>query len=208
MHSKPRGGRSGLSDEQRGLATRYLPLAESLANAYRIRVRIEREELKSTAYMALVEAARTFDPARKVNFATFARHRIRGALRDYMHYLLSSSWRGDPGVYPAFQVLGKESERYGQVLGIKAEGPVGANIESIDSVEGWLRRLPKTHALACRLIYIGGKSQDEVAGLLGFSKSYLSRMHHQALSWLIDEHNAGLAASQPGPTEKADEKGK
>ena len=204
MHSNPRGGRPGLSEEQRGLASRYLPLAESLASAYRARARVEREELKSTAYMALVEAARTFDPARKVNFATFARHRIRGALRDYLRYLMSSSWRGDPALRPSFQTLGTESERYGQVIGVNEDEPIGANIESIDSVESWLRRLPKTHALACRLIYIGGKSQDEVAGLLGFSKSYLSRMHHQALSWLIDEHNAGLAVYHPGPTEKTD----
>ena len=70
------------------------------------------------------------------------------------------------------------------MLGITREKPVGAEIESIEDVENWLRRLPQTHALACRLIYLSGKSQDEVAELLGFSRSHLSRMHNEALSWL------------------------
>ncbi len=204
MHSERHDGRTGLSDEQRGLASRYMPLAEALANAQKLQQRIEREELKSTAYMALVEAAKTFDPGRKVNFATFARHRIRGALRDYLRFVMSSNWRGRPADRPSFRPLGIQGESRGQVIGLQPETPVGVEIESIDSVESWLRRLPKTHALACRLIYIGGKTQDEVAGLLGCSSSYLSRMHNEALSWLIDQHNAGQAGCEPAQTEDRD----
>ena len=40
------------------------------------------DELQSVAYLALVEAAQSFDPSRNVNFATFARLRIQGALLD------------------------------------------------------------------------------------------------------------------------------
>jgi RNA polymerase sigma factor (sigma-70 family) len=175
-----------------------------LANAQKSKAHIEREELKSTAYMALVEAAKSFDPNRKVSFATFARHRIRGALRDYLRFVLSDSWRGRTANRPYFRTLGTQSERFGQVLGVEPDKPVGAEIDSLDSVESWLRRLPKSHALACRLIYIGGKSQEEVAGLLGYSKSYLCRMHHEALSWLIDERDAVMADYQPAQTEHTD----
>ena len=82
--------------------------------------------------------------------------------------------------------------------------PVGTIVESVDTVEGWLKRLPKTHALACRLIYIAGKPQEEVAILLGFSPSYLSRIHQQALSWLIDARTAALANQPPGASIQID----
>jgi RNA polymerase sigma factor (sigma-70 family) len=192
-HAKFRKFRPGLTDEQRGLASRYLPMAESLAKDFRTKQSIEREELRSTAYMALVQAARTFDPARKVNFATFARHRIRGALRDYLRYAISESWRTETGLRPIAQCVGPESERYGRMLGLSEEKPVGAEIESMEDVETWLARLPKQHALACRLIYLSGKNQDEVAAMLGCSRSHLCRMHQEALTWLIDDYNATLA---------------
>ena len=43
---------------------------------------MERDEFESAACLALVEAARSFDPTRNIRFATFARFRIRGALVD------------------------------------------------------------------------------------------------------------------------------
>jgi RNA polymerase sigma factor (sigma-70 family) len=171
-------------------------MAESLAKDFRSKQRIEREELRSTAYMALVQAARTFDPARKVNFATFARHRIRGALRDYLRNVISESWRNVTGLLPVARCVGLESERYGRMIGLSPEKPVGAEIESIEDVENWLARLPKQHALACRLIYLSGKRQDEVAALLGCSRSHLCRMHHEALRWLMDDYNATRALRQ------------
>ena len=134
MHPARRGIQPTLNEDQRGLATRYLPMAESLARAFEARQAFERDELRSTAYMALVEAARTFDPYRNVNFATFARHRIRGALRDYARFLLSENWRGSHAVRPSFQVLAANAEQHGRVLGIRREKPVGAR----DRVDGGL----------------------------------------------------------------------
>jgi len=193
----PHGNRDPLSDEQRGLATRYLPLARALVERHRISRREEREELEATAYLALVEAAQTFDPARNVNFATFARHRIRGALRDYQLLVLSANWRGDPAQRPAFKSRGRAGEGKGRVFGVEPDRPIGSEIESTDAVEEWLRRLPKAHAVACRHIYIGGKSQDEVAELVGCSKSFLSRLHREAISWLIRDYQAARAGKDP-----------
>jgi RNA polymerase sigma factor (sigma-70 family) len=190
------GRRIPLTDEQRGLALRYLPMAESIVARLRISRQVGRDELQATAYLALVEAAQTFDPSRGVNFATFARRRVRGALRDCQRLLLCEGWRGDVSLRPVYQKLGQDAEYYGRVLGIEPEWPVGREIEATDAVERWLRRLPKAHAVACRLIYIEGKTQDEVATLVGCSKSYLSRIHQQALSWLIDD----LRASRPDRT--------
>ena len=62
-------------------------------------------------------------------------------------------------------------------------------IESPDAVEDWLSHLPRAHAAACRLIYIDGKSQDEAAAEVGCSKSYLSRLHREAVTWLIRKYH-------------------
>jgi RNA polymerase sporulation-specific sigma factor len=148
--------------------------------------------------MALVQAARTFDPHRKVSFATYARHRIRGALRDYVRFLLSESWRGKDS-RPAFESLSAHAEQHGHVMGITRDLPIGAEIESLEVVESWLQRLPETHALACRLIYIGGKPLDEVARLLGLSRSCLHRLHAEALSLLIEKLNVKRENEQKSP---------
>ncbi|MFI5456310.1 MAG: sigma-70 family RNA polymerase sigma factor [Isosphaerales bacterium] len=190
--------RNPLTDEQRGLATRYMPMARTLAKRYRFRWQ-EREDFEATAYLALVEAARTFDPARKVNFATYARHRIRGALQDYQRLLMSEDWRGDRAISPIFTSLGEDTEAHGKVLGIEPERPIGTEVESTEAVEEWLRRLPRAHAVACRHIYIHGKSQDEVAALVGCSKSFLSRLHREAISWLIQDYQAARAGQERDP---------
>ena len=156
------------------------------------------------AYMALVEAAKAFDPMRNVSFATFARHRIRGALRDYMRYLLAENWRGDEALRPAFYSLGRNPEHAGRVLWIPEPEPIGTEIDSMDAVEAWLRRLPPKHALACRLIYLGGKTPDEVAALLGLSRSQVSRVHAEAISFLIDDVNASRAHDQRAQAKKSD----
>jgi RNA polymerase sigma factor (sigma-70 family) len=168
-------------------------MAKSLANNYRPEQRVERDELRSAAYLALVQAARTFDPARKVNFATYARHRIRGALRDYLRFWLSESWRGEGSARLVCRGYGDSVELQGRVIGVEAEKPVGAEIETLEAVESWLRRLPRLHALACRLIYMSGKSQEEVGRLLGYNRSQVFRMHNEALSWLLKEYDADRA---------------
>jgi RNA polymerase sigma factor (sigma-70 family) len=198
------GRRIPLTDEQRVLAARYLPLVKSIVRRLQTRQQVEREELQSTAYMALVEAAQKFDPSRMVNFATFARHRIRGAVRDCQRLLLCDGWRGDASLRPVYQKLGKDAERFGRVLGVEPDWPVGQRIESTDAVERWLRRLPKAHAATCRLIYIEGKNQEEVAALVGCSKSYLSRLHQQALAWLIEDLRDARAGQEPDPIPEAD----
>ncbi len=197
-------GRSPLNEDQRRLASRYMPLASSLAGRIARYWPAQRDELESTAFMALVEAAGSFDPERKVGFATFARYRIRGALRDYQRSRDSTGSRGDRQDAPVFQRLGKDAEQYGQVIGIKPDQPVGTDIEAVDAVEDWLSRLPKTHAAACRLIYVEGKSQDEAAALVGCSKSYLSRLHREAITWLVHEARAARGESAPPAVDEAD----
>jgi RNA polymerase sigma factor (sigma-70 family) len=178
-----------MTDEQRALAVRYIPMARTMARQALRLGTSEGEELRSAAYMALVEAALTFDPSRKVNFATYARHRIRGALRDYRRLVFRPGWRGDHAHQPVFETMQVDIEDSGRVLGPEPARPVGSEIESTEAVEEWLRRLPRAHAAACRLIYLDGRSQDEAAAILGCSKSYMSRLHRDAINRLIQDYH-------------------
>ena len=168
-------------------------MASALSRRMRGMVPGESEELESTAHLALVEAAQMFDPSMSVNFATYARYRICGALRDFRRRTLGGS-RGDKTYLPVFQRIGNDVERHGQVLGIHPERPVGTEIEATDAVEDWLRRLPRAHGAVCRLIYIDGKSQDEAARIVGRSKSSVSRLHQEAIRWLINDIRLARAA--------------
>lgn len=190
--------RAPMTEDQRALAVRYIPMAQAIARRAVLLGTSEGDELQSAAYMGLVEAAMTFDPSRKVNFATYARHRIRGAIRDYRRLVLSEGWRGDPAHRPVFQTIRGDVEAYGRVLKAQDDRPVGAEIESTEAVEKWLSRLPKIQAAACRLIYLHGKSQDEAAALLGYSKSYVSRLHRDAISRLIQDFHAACESGRPG----------
>ena len=68
------------------------------------------------------------------------------------------------------------------------EDATSRRIEAVDSV---IRLLPRSHAVACRLIYIEGKSQDEAAEVLGCSKGYLSRLHSDAIARLAPQPPRG-----------------
>jgi RNA polymerase sigma factor (sigma-70 family) len=165
---------------------------------------VEQEELQSIAYLALVEAARTFDPSRNVNFATYARHRIRGALRDCRRNQVPTTWRGDRRHRAMSEKFGEHAEHHGQAVGIRPERPVGAQIEATEAVEKWLNRLPQAHAAACRHIYLDGKSQDEAAALVGCSKSFLSRLHREAISILMRDYQAARASRDQGASRDSD----
>lgn len=68
------------------LVIQYLPLANKLACQKKKHLPkfVDLEDLKSAAYLGLVEAANRFDPKFGVKFSTFAYTRIFGAIYDYL----------------------------------------------------------------------------------------------------------------------------
>jgi RNA polymerase sigma factor (sigma-70 family) len=175
-----------LTSEQQGLAARYVPLAKSLAKPLKKNWPVEAEEFDSAALMALVEAAQSFDPAFNVKFATFARYRIWGALRDVQRGLITAGWRGDLEHAPTVTSLTYDAEDHGRVLGAVPDAPIGTEFEAVDYVESWLRKLPAKHAEACRQIYVHDRTQGEAADHVGCSKSRLSYLHKESLELLKD----------------------
>jgi len=189
--SVPCRDRIPLNEDQRGLAQRYMPMALQLAQRLCAIWPGERDELESTAYLALAEAAQTFDSTRKVGFGTFARHRIRAALRDLQRLLSLACWPGSHGEVPARTGLGRFHDRIGRGVLVEPDQPLEAVTEEAEAVDQWLQRLPKVHAAVCRFIYVGGKSEDQVAMEIGCSKAMLSRMHREAVVGLIRDYHRG-----------------
>ncbi len=186
IENKTGSRRVPLTAEQQGLAAKYLPMAKSLAKPLKQNWPTEGDEFDSAALLALVEAAQSYDPSRNVKFATFARYRIWGALRDVQRGLIMAGWRSDMENAPSISSLTYDAEERGLVLGSEPDAPVGEELESIDFVESWLRKLPTKHAEACRQIYIHDRSQGEAAAQVGCSKSRLSYLHKESIELLKD----------------------
>ncbi|WP_435009341.1 sigma-70 family RNA polymerase sigma factor [Tundrisphaera lichenicola] len=179
-----------LTEEQRALAEQFLPLARKLAKPLKAMFQHWKDEFESAACMALVEAARSYDPSRNIRFATFARFRIRGALVDVGRAMGLSGWETDRENAPNVVTLTPVNEEHGKVLVAFEPPAVGSEIDDADSVEHWLRKLPKKHAEVCRLYYLYGKTQAEIAEDLQCSQSEVTRLHKKALELLSDPYDA------------------
>ncbi len=170
-----------LNDAQRELTLQYLPLARAMAHRVGRKWPGADDDLQSAAYLALVEAAQAFDPSRGVSFATFARHRVSGALIDAQRGFFLKGWRGPAETRPRFVPLAPDSESRGRVVGARDEPPVGAELEAADAVESLLGKLSARHRAALRLIHIDGKTQEEAAAVVGCSTATIHRLHRETL---------------------------
>ena len=179
--------RGPLTADQQRLAMRYLPMARALARPLKENWPMERHEFESAACLALVEAAQSYDPERNVKFATFARYRIWGALRDVQRGLVTAGWRNDMENAPGFVSMGiNNAEERGSVLLAESDRPIGEDLDLAEQVESWLRKIPPRHAAACRALYLEQKTQGEAAELIGVSKSRVSYLHKEAIEMLND----------------------
>lgn len=79
-----------MTNYQNTLIINNLNLAHNLARKQGKKITcISYDELKSAAYLGLVQAAKQFSPNKNIPFACFARFRIIGAIKDYLREL---SW--------------------------------------------------------------------------------------------------------------------
>jgi RNA polymerase sigma factor (sigma-70 family) len=183
---KRRVRRRPLTAEQKQLAESYMPMARSLARPLREAWPSVRDEFESAALFALVQAAQSYDPARCVKFGTFARFRIKGALRDVQRRmtLLGLRTENEPAETPRLLSMGPKTEEHARpVCAVPRQDELVA-LEAADAFEALLRKLPERHAEACREMYQNGCSQAEAAERLGCSQSRLSYMHREALAML------------------------
>ena len=72
--------------ERKQMVINFLPLANSIASKKKSKLPkfIDLEELKSVAYLGLVDAANKFDVNKSPSFAAYAQIRIFGEIQDYL----------------------------------------------------------------------------------------------------------------------------
>ncbi|WP_435017771.1 sigma-70 family RNA polymerase sigma factor [Tundrisphaera sp. TA3] len=187
---KYKAAHAPLTPVQQELAEQFLPLARGLAKPLKKMFRHWRDDFESAACLALVEAARSFDPSRNIQFATFARFRIRGALNDVGRSMCLSGWEKDYENAPEVHRLTPLNEEFGVALNSPSNPAVGADVDAADSVDRHLRRIPPRHAEVCRLRYLEGKTLAEVAEVMGVSQSEINRIHRQAMEFLAEPYRA------------------
>ncbi len=68
------------------LITEYLPLVKYVVGRLMVNVpsHVDREDLIESGILGLIEAAEKYDTKKQVQFKTYAFHRIRGAILDYL----------------------------------------------------------------------------------------------------------------------------
>jgi RNA polymerase sigma factor (sigma-70 family) len=174
--------RKPLTAEQQDLAARYVPLAHSLSASYRRAWPNEWNEFESASMMALTEAAETYDPSRGVPFATFARFRITGALRD-VHRRLSHPLTLPRGSAVCTCGDMKIAATSGRVLMQAARQPDHAYV-SADAFEQRMRNLPPRHAEVCRCLHVDGLNQAEIAQRMNLSQTRISTIRREAYAML------------------------
>lgn len=173
---------------QQQLVEQYVPLANKLAfqrkrNLPRF---IDVEDLRSAAYLGLVEAASRFDPELGIAFSTFAYPRVFGAIQDFLRRE-SMGKRGDfSKVYSL-----NEQEEDGACLQDTLEAKPERNHEEfLEEVSAGLGDQAKE---VIRLYFIDACSMKEVGERFGVSESRISQMIKLYKARIRDKWNeAGL----------------
>jgi RNA polymerase sigma factor (sigma-70 family) len=134
----------------------HVPFARAIA-AYRKRripACVTIDELRSAAYMGLVDASKRYDG--REAFATFARPRIDGAITDYLRELRWGS-RSSPVKAQELKEEGREAEQVNDLFEVVSK-PVNSRV----------RKILKWH-------FMEGESQSEIATKLGVSRSRVNQ---------------------------------
>jgi RNA polymerase sigma factor (sigma-70 family) len=188
---------------QQALAADYVPLARRLAMPFKRHWPQQYDEFDSAAMLALVQAAAVWDATRGCRFATFARHRILGGLRDAVRAACRQ-----PGLKRHRQVIpgggARDLERLGHVLTAHPGPDVAETLASAEEFERRVRSLPPNRAAVCRAIYGDGLNQAETAQRVGLCQTRVSTLHRELLAMLAGTFGrAGFPGSPQPPRQKA-----
>jgi len=163
-----------LTREQADLAARYYGVAKSRGDRAARKYPACAEEVEGAAVLALVEAAAKYDPARGVNFATWAIPTIDYRILDAVKAALcpSRDRRRERGFGPDVPEPWRDDP-----------GP--------DEAEELVARLPKREAEAVREVVFEGKTLRELGRGFGVSPTGAMRLVHRGLGRLRERIEAG-----------------
>lgn len=154
-------------------------------------------EVHSAALGGLFDAARRFDQAKGILFRTYARHRIRGAISDYVrtcdhltkHYRQAAKRTGIEAWRLPISL--DDEDAAGIARGLSDQGPGQHEIlerrRQMEQVEAAARTLPERLQEAMALRYGAGLNLKEIGAALGYTES-------RACQVMAEAHEAIRAA--------------
>jgi len=143
------------------LVLNHVYLAEKIAKSKKKKLtQVSYDELKSAAYLGLVEAAAHYDPQENDCFPAYAVWRIIGAVRDYLREL---SW--GPRSNPVKMVEVFEERIFDQQM-----------VDRAEFFEDLIRQLPTVNKTVLKLYYQEGMKIKEIAFDLGVHQSRVSQI--------------------------------
>lgn len=199
----------------------HTPWARLVARDVYVRIRlrgVEWGDFVQNATVGLLEAADRYDLSRGVEFRTFARHRVRGAVFNGLRQLLGrASCPTESSV--AERVTSLEDEgREGDPLEAFVSMTIGLGIghlldeaslpfapadqptpytaveraQTLECLRSAVERIPERERMVLTLHYFQHLPFVDIAQCLGVTKGRISQLHKQALSRLR-EHIARIA---------------
>jgi RNA polymerase sigma factor (sigma-70 family) len=185
-----------LNASQQQLATKYIPMARSLARSFKTEHPQLADDFESAALIALTRAALHFDPGYGVKFSTYARRRIVGALKDELRARIAPGYQGDADEAPyvtslyididdgpygtnQFEYVSTR-EQFGTVINATPDLPVEKGVGDADEFEHLIEQFPDEHQPLLRLLFERGLSQQEAANAMGLCRSKISRNYREA----------------------------
>jgi RNA polymerase sigma factor for flagellar operon FliA len=174
---------------------------------------ITRADLERAAEFGLVQAAQSYDRSRSVSFATFAYYRVRGAIFDevrkswrasHVKVALDTMAMAEFTEAQTAEAEYQSSDEFneyssvasGQFLSLESAhseripaataSPASDFLrkEESDVIHEAIRQLPKRHRLVLQAYYFEDLSLVNIGRQLNLSKSWVSRIHAQALAKL------------------------
>jgi RNA polymerase sigma factor for flagellar operon FliA len=172
---------------------------------------VDRRDIESAVELGLVQAAKAYDLSRGISFTTFAYYRIRGAIYDELRGIHRASkfeeaaneymadYTSAPSPSSASQPLHEEVREIGArivttyllSLESRPQAPAASlNLSPIDQllrneqrdqVRSALWRLPEKQRQVLEAYYFRDLTLEEIGKQLGWSKSWVSRVHARGL---------------------------
>jgi len=145
------------------------------------------EDLVGHGMVGLVQAARRYDPRRGVTFATFAWHRIRGAMFDAVR-VMGRYTRREIASYRAGRIAVDPDPPVPSVDDLPDGAPdpdeLFAQRDRCLRLRAAVAKLPQRERGFIEKVYYEGKRFRVAGSELGLSKSWASRLHDRAIDGL------------------------
>jgi len=207
-------------DQREEMITKYMELVEQVVRKFAytsLPPRIDEDDLRSEALLALIKSVDTYNPNRGVPFEVYAYRNMRNAVVDFLRkqgYFSRAQYDKYKALEEKYMNGEITEEEFDAVEGVAElslesyihriyeEMPDKSNIERelareelIKALAEAIRSLPEKERLIVTLRYYEGLAFKEIARVLDISPSRVSQLHTRAMIHLkkfLEERFGGI----------------